>query len=96
MSFLRRRPSNEPEWVVVAYANSLFEAEVIAGLLKTANIPYHIHQQGVGLAFGLPPGSMGLIAVVVPTKYEEEAIALLDEPLLDDMPPSLDGPTIDL
>ncbi len=95
MSFLKRRRSPEPDWAIVAYANTLFEAEVIGGLLKTADIPYHIHQSGLGLAFGLPPGTMGLIMVVVPISYEDEALALLDDPLLDDSFLPLDGPTID-
>ncbi|PJF43062.1 MAG: hypothetical protein CUN55_09290 [Phototrophicales bacterium] len=94
MSSLKRRDS-QPEWALVAYANSLFEAEVIGGLLKTANIPYHIHQTGVGLAFGLPPGAMGLIMVIVPIEYEEEALLLLDDPTLDDSFLPLDEPPID-
>lgn len=94
MSFLERRGSG-PEWAIVAYAATLFEADVIGGLLKTADIPYHIHQSGTGLAFGLPPGTMGLIMVIVPSGYEAEARTLLDEPTLDDSFLPLDEPPID-
>lgn len=95
MSFLKRRRQPDPQWAVVAYASTLFEAEVVGGLLNTAEIPYYIHQSGVGLAFGLPPGSMGLIMVVVPIQYEDEARILLDDPTLDDTFSILDEPPID-
>lgn len=94
MSFLKRQGSG-PQWAIVAYASNLFEAEVIGGLLKTADIPYHIHQTGNGLILGLPPGTMGLIMVVVPIRYEDEARALLDDPTLDDSFLPLDEPPID-
>ena len=83
MGFLKRRDS-EPEYCVVAYAQGLTEAEIIGGLLSTAKIPYFIKQESIGRIFGFTVGSMGMIEIIVPIQYEDEAVALLDEPNLDD------------
>ena len=93
MPSLKRR--NDGAWVMVAHATGLAEAEIIAGLLRTAEIPSYIQQESVGRVLGISFGSMGLVKVLVPIAFEQEAIALLDEPTLDDLPPGLDGPTID-
>ncbi|NDJ86082.1 MAG: DUF2007 domain-containing protein [Chloroflexi bacterium] len=95
MGGLRRRGSEEQEWVVVAYATGQVEAEIIAGRLRTADIPVYIHQESVGRVLGLSMGSLGMITVLVPARHEDEALSLLDEPTLDDLPPQVDGPTID-
>lgn len=92
-SLKRRRPKDA--WVVVAEASSLTEAEIIGGLLRTAEIPYQTHEidafaRIIGISFG---GES--VQVLVPAKYADEAIALLDEPTLDDTPPGIEGPTID-
>jgi hypothetical protein len=92
MRFLRRRPAQK-EWTVVAHATGLIEAEIIAGLLRTAEIPYLIRQESVGRVLGLTIG-LGMVTVLVPSQYEAEALALLDEPSLDDLPPMLDEPPL--
>ncbi len=92
MGLLRRR-SNE-EWTVVAETNGIVEAEIIAGLLRTADIPYYIQQESVGRVIGISLGAIGRVSVLVPTKFEAVAMALLDEPTMDDFPPQLDEPTI--
>jgi hypothetical protein len=91
MGFLRRRESPpENSWTVVAYATSLTEAEIIAGLLRTAEIPCHVQQDGMARAIGLTIG-LGAIRVLVPTKFEEEALFLLEE---DDPSSIIDEPAI--
>lgn len=99
MRFLKRRDKDEDDgggdWVVVAHATGPVSAEIVGGVLKTANIPYIIQQESVGRVLGLSIGSLGMITVLVPIKYEQEAVALLDEPNLDDYSaPQLDEPPI--
>ncbi|MBI5928989.1 MAG: DUF2007 domain-containing protein [Chloroflexi bacterium] len=92
MGFLRPRRQKPPEksWTVVADCTSSFEAEVIAGLLRTAEIPVFIQQDGAARAMGITMG-LGAIRVLVPTPYEAEAMALLAE---DETPPLIDEPAI--
>lgn len=94
MPSLKRRRSEEA-WVVVANATGLAEAEILAGVLKTANIPYYVKQESVGRVLGIHLGALGMVELLVPARYAQEAIALLDTPTLDDLPPGLEGPTID-
>lgn len=89
---LRRK--DEGDWVVVAVAMGLTEAEIVAGLLRTAEIPCYLHQEGIGAALGISAGPMGFIQILVPSQFADEAFALLDD---DDPDPAdlIDGPTID-
>lgn len=91
---LKRRRQKDA-WVIVATTNGSAEAEIIAGLLKTADIPYYIQQESVGRVLGINFGTMGRVDVLVPQKFAPEAIALLDDPTLDDGPPGIEGPTIE-
>ena len=97
MRFLKRWVGNDDDdngkdgdWVVVAHATGPVDGEIIAGLLRTANIPYYIQQESIGRIYGLSFGALGMVTVLVPIDYEREAVALLDEPNLDDYPPQLD------
>ena len=77
-------------WMEVAQAGNGVEAEIIAGLLRTADIPTHIES-----LFNLPGVFFGQSApgrVFVPAQYYEVALELLyDE---DDEFPELDEPGI--
>jgi hypothetical protein len=78
-------------WMEVALTAGEMEAQIIAGLLRTAEIPSYI-ENGGGLLSTLAFGQMGLPArVFVPEAYYETALDLLDE---DDDIPSLDEPGI--
>jgi len=77
-------------WIEVAQTFGEMEAQIIAGLLRTADIPAYI-EQGGGLSASAF-GQIGLpVRVYVPEAYYESALDLLDE---SDVPPSLDGPGI--
>lgn len=91
---LKRRNQQE-SWYVVAQTYGRTEAEIIAGVLKTAGIPFYIQQESIGHVFGIVHGMMGQVNVLVPQRFADEAIALLDTPTLDDTLPGLEGPTID-
>jgi len=90
----RDRGEKDGDWVVVAHATGPVDGEIIGGLLRTANIPYYVQQESIGRVLGLSIGPMGMVTVLVPIAYEKEAVALLDEPNLDDYPPQLDEPSI--
>jgi hypothetical protein len=90
---LRRRQPPKPEWTVVASAAGSLEAEIVAGLLRTAGIPCFIQQESAARAIGLTMG-LGAINVLVPSQFEEEALVLLDAPTLDEQPPAIDEPPI--
>ena len=79
-------------WMEVAQTIGEVEAQIIAGLLNTAEIPTYI-ENGSGLsasAFGtmILPGR-----IYVPQEYYEAALDLLDENE-DLFPPALDEPGI--
>lgn len=93
-SALERSPSENHTWVVVAETGGVIEAEILAGLLRTANIPYRIHQESMGRIMGLMLGALGQVTLLVPLQYEQEAVALLDEGNLDDFSLLLDPPPL--
>jgi hypothetical protein len=90
---------DDDTWMEVAQTLNHFESEIIAGLLRTADIPVYIENNPMGLPstfFGMSsPGR-----VYVPARFYELALDLLDnsDDLLDegddDFPPALDEPSI--
>ncbi len=94
MRFLKpRKPNHDGDWVVVAHATGQTEAEIVAGRLRTEDIPCYIHQEGIGRVLGLSVG-LGLVTVLVPIQFEDEAVALLDDVSMDDLPPQIEDPPI--
>lgn len=97
LKWLRRNKDKrvkESDWVIVAHATGPAIGEILAGVLRTANIPHYVHQETVGRVIGLSIGTIGMVTIHVPQAYEKEAIALLDDPTLDDYPPQIDEPSI--
>lgn len=85
-------PSPGPtEWVVVAHAVGQEQAAILAGLLRSNEIPVFIQQEAAGRALGLTMGALGMIRVLVPTQFEAAALSLLEE---DDPASQLDEPPI--
>lgn len=83
--------SNDNTWVQVAEVYGNFHAEVIAGLLRTNDIPTYIESRS-----GMPSvlGHMGdLQRVYVPEKYFDIALDLLED---NDDQLSIDEPGIQL
>lgn len=77
-------------WIEIAQASSRAEAEIIAGLLRGADIPVYIEpMQAVPVAVF---GDLGLgMRLFVPETQYDEACDLLDDDL-----PALDTPGIQL
>jgi hypothetical protein len=70
------KPDDE-EWVEVAAVGDDEEAEIIAGLLESEDIPCEI--EGAPSPFPENLGSLGATRVLVPPDRAEEARALLAE-----------------
>lgn len=73
------RRQDQGDWTVVAYAMGIEEAEIIAGLLRSFEIPVFIKQEAAGRAFGLSFGVLGAIRLLVPARFEQAALALLED-----------------
>ena len=71
-------PENEDEWVEVASVGDDEEAEIIAGLLESEDIPCEIEGPSA-TPWPETTGAMGLSRVVVPADRAAEAKALIAE-----------------
>lgn len=69
----------DSDWVAVAYAADRLEAEIVAGLLRSFEVPVFIQQEAMGRIFGLSLGQLGMIKILVPAAYEHVAVTLLEE-----------------
>ena len=69
---------NEEEWIEVAAANDDEEAEIIAGLLESENIPCEIEGSSAS-PWPETLGALGVSRVVVPADRAAEAKALIAE-----------------
>ncbi len=75
--------------VKVKVVNSRVEAELAAGLLRSAGIPAVTNFESVGDLYGLKVGPMAEVRVLVPVEQEAEARRLLESPAED--PPGSAG-----
>ncbi|HEX3054370.1 MAG TPA: DUF2007 domain-containing protein [Aggregatilineaceae bacterium] len=70
---------NGNTWYVVDRAPDMSNAEITAGLLRTAGIPVMLLREAAGTAIPVMFGLLGGVDVVVPEAYYAEALALLDQ-----------------
>jgi len=64
--------------VVVWEAANRMEAEIVAGRLKSENIPTIISGDVLGSIYGLTTGSLAAANVLVPAALAEKALAILE------------------
>jgi len=64
-------------WQVVAVAHGLAEAAIIQGRLEFEGIPARVHQEAVGVVYGLTIGPLGQAKVLVPEALAEQALDVL-------------------
>lgn len=76
-------------WQVVAVAHGLAEAAIIQGRLEFEGIPARVHQEAVGVVYGLTVGPLGQAEVLAPEALAEQAMDVLSEETaeLDDPDP---------
>lgn len=78
------------EWRVVFLTNNSAEAQVIAGRLRAVNIPTMVHQEAGGRALGITVGRLGEVSVLVRPSDYDQAIAILEPDLPDELTDSTD------
>lgn len=79
-------------WYIVAHAAGMAEAEIIAGLLRSAKIPVFLLRESGSIALPMAFGLLGGVDIAVPEAYYAEATALLegDPDTIDELPPETD------
>jgi hypothetical protein len=65
------------EWEIIAEVYNQDEAQIIAGLLRTAAIPVKIDRETLGNIYGLTVGPLAKIRILVPIGQVEDAEKVL-------------------
>lgn len=93
---MTKTPSPRPNdtWMLVAETIGTIQGEIVAGLLRSNEIPVYVDMDNAGSLF---PSSafgqlQGLVRLYVPEEYYEAALLLLEE--TDPDTPELDEPSI--
>ncbi len=76
---LTRRGPDQRTWYIVAHATSMVQAEIPAGLLRSADIPVFLFREAGSTAIPVSYGLLGNIDIAVPEEFYAEALALLEE-----------------
>jgi hypothetical protein len=85
---LTKRGPDDRLWYIVAQAGGMADAEITAGLLRSARIPVYLFREAINSALPLTVGLFGGVEIAVPEAYYAEALALLDAgETLDELPP---------
>ncbi len=66
-----------PGWIAVCVTHNLPEAHIIAGKLRTYDIPTMIHQEAGASAIGITLGDLGEIKILVSPADYDRALELL-------------------
>jgi hypothetical protein len=69
---------DQHQWVSIARDLGDLQAELLRGLLEAREIPVLLFREGAGRAIGLTIGLLGEVEIMVPDKYKDEAISVLD------------------
>lgn len=91
---LTRRGPDQRTWYIVGHATSMTQAEIPAGLLRSAGIPVFLFREAASTAIPVSFGLLGNVDIAVPEAYYAEAMALLEEGDDDsgpELPPEIDG-----
>lgn len=68
---------SEHNWVLVREVSGEILAETLRGLIEAQGIPVFLNQEGAGRVYGLNIGPMGVVQILVPEEYEEDALKIL-------------------
>ena len=64
----------QPVWKVIATANTLIEAEMIAERLKNAGIPAFVQRESIASSYAFTVGPLAAARIVVPESMFQEAL----------------------
>ena len=67
------------DYVKILTASGMMEAEILRGLLQSAEIEVMLRNESAGPAIGLGAGPLGEVDLLVPSHQESEAQSLLDD-----------------
>lgn len=67
------------DYVKIVTAAGAMEAEILRGLLQSAELDVVLRQESAGKAIGLGAGPLGAVDLLVPAAQEARAQELLDE-----------------
>lgn len=84
-SAITRRGPDNATWYVVAHTTDMANAEIPAGLLRSAGIPVYLFREAGGSVIPVSVGLLGGVDVAVPEAYYDEAKALLEADVEDDL-----------
>jgi hypothetical protein len=76
---VRRDRSRHPGLTTVHVAQGLLRAQVIKAKLEDAGIPVLLDYESIGPVIGITVDGLGEVHVLVPTRYADEAQALIEE-----------------
>lgn len=69
----------DTDYVKILTASGMMEAEILRGLLQSAEIDVILRNESAGPAIGLGAGPLGEVDLLVPSHQEQEAQSLLDD-----------------
>ncbi len=65
--------------VTVYHSQGMLPAQVVKAKLESAGVPALLKYEAIGQIFGLTVDGLGLVEVLVPAQWADEARALVDE-----------------
>lgn len=68
-----------PQWMSVYIAAGQLQAQIIASLLQSADIPARLNQESAGSVYAFTVGPLGEVEVLVPAEQLAEAQELIAE-----------------
>ncbi len=71
------KPGEIDSWVTVFEAATIDEANIVKGLLESAEVPVILEREAIGAIYALTVGPLSEIAVKVPPDLAERALQLL-------------------
>lgn len=71
---------SESRLVTVYRSQGILAAQVIQSKLEAAGVPALLKYESAGVVFGLTVDGLGLVEVLVPEAWREQAEALIAEP----------------
>jgi hypothetical protein len=68
----------EPTFATVYRSQGMLSAQVVKAKLESAGVPVMLKYEAAGQIFGLTVDGLGLVEVLVPVAWADEARALLE------------------
>lgn len=70
---------SEHNWEVIEKVSGELQGELLRGLFEAQGIPVTLNQEGAGRAYGIGIGALGLVQILVPSNFAEQARQILEQ-----------------